>query len=59
MNELDNDVVIIKINTSIQSTSVSLTTVIRHFLGQSLNYFSFFVTKNLFDNLRYFIINNL
>jgi DNA-binding XRE family transcriptional regulator len=57
MNELDNDV-IIKINTPTQSTSVSLATAICRFLDKGLNYI-FFFTKNLFDNLRYSIINNL
>jgi hypothetical protein len=44
MNALDNDVIIIKINIPAQSTAVSLTTPICHFLDQSLNFF-FFITK--------------
>jgi predicted alpha/beta-fold hydrolase len=58
MNELDNDVVLVKINTPMQSTAVSLTTAICHFLDKGFNPLSFF-RKNLLNNLRYSIINNL
>jgi hypothetical protein len=46
MNELDNDAVIIKINTPTQSISVSLTTAICRFLDKGLNYIFFFSQKN-------------
>jgi D-alanine-D-alanine ligase-like ATP-grasp enzyme len=45
MNDLDNDVVIIKINTPPQSTSVSLTTASCRFLDKGLNYIFFFHKK--------------
>jgi hypothetical protein len=48
MNESDNDVVIVKLHTSTQSTPVSLTTAICHFLDKGFSFLFFSLLKFLF-----------